>query len=98
MQLQKTVSTIRKPLSVPDGKNELGEEDCDYKHRKVLLRVRLHARPLELDLQPRVVQQAEGHQRLQDLVAVGGVGEQSACEREEMFASPQRRTGVFIVK
>ena len=63
-------------LNIPDGKKELGEEEGEDDPREVLLGPRLDARPLQLDLQPSVVQQGQSHHRLQDLVPVGGEREQ----------------------
>ena len=68
---------IKEYIDIPDGEKELGEEEGEDDPGEVLLGPRLDARPLQLDLQPRVVQQGEGHHRLQDLVPVGGEREQS---------------------
>ena len=57
-------------MIVPDGEKELGHEEGEDDQREVLLRLRLDARPLQLDLEPRVVQHGEGHRRLQHLVPV----------------------------
>ena len=70
------VRRIMEYISIPDGEKELGEEEGEDDPGEVLLGPRLDARPLQLDLQPRVVEHGQGHHRLQDLVPVGGEREQ----------------------
>ena len=72
-------------LNIPDGEKELGEEEGEDDPREVLLGPRLDARPLQLDLQPSVVQQGQGHHRLQDLVPVGGEREQPSGRIGESY-------------